>query len=128
MNSEKIIGYCLLIAGMVIILASTFSLYRVFTGQQKPPSVFSFEVPGISLPASPTTQSQLPAETAEIKILPDELINSLMNMSVYFLLMMFISSSGAKIASIGVKMIKDVKVIVKEEKLKRGIQNTPQTN
>jgi len=156
MNTEKIIGYLLLIAGIGIILASTFSLYQVFTGQRSAPSVVSFKAPTISLPTQPSLEFKLPegidlpegmelpeglslpdlptpgvarevprnerapsAESQELKLLPDEAINSIANMSIYLLLMGFIASSGVKIAGIGVKMIKDIKVVVKEEKIKQ---------
>lgn len=133
MNSEKIIGYLLLALGIGIIIASTFSLYQVFTGQKIAPEVFQFEAPTISLPT--TQQLQLPqdmelpegfsfpqaeAQSQEFKVLPDEAINNLSNMFIYLLLMGFIASSGAKIATIGTKMAKDIKVVVKEEKVKQA--------
>jgi len=37
----------------------------------------------------------------------------------------FIASSGAKIALIGVKMIKEIKVVIKEDKIKRSSLNHP---
>lgn len=163
MNTEKIIGYFLLVVGIGIILGSTFSLYQVFTGQKKAPRVFSFEMPGISLPSQQNLELKLPEgielpegvelpeglslpnlptpgatrevpkneitppkENQELKLLPDEAINNLANMSIYFLLMGFIASAGAKIAGIGVKMIKDIKVVVREEKIKQAAQNTSQ--
>lgn len=140
MNSEKIIGYLLLTVGVGIIIVSTFSLYQVFSGQQKPPQVVQFEVPTISLPAQQSFQIDLPegmelpegitlpglekqpAEGQEFKLLPDEAVNSLINMFIYLMLMGFIASSGVKIASIGIKMIKDIKVEIKEEKIRQAAQ------
>ena len=138
MNTEKIIGYVLLIAGIGVIIGSTFSLYQVFTGQKTAPQVFQFESPSISLPTQQSFQLELPegmtlpegvalpetknqpAESEGFKILPDETLNNMGNAGLYLLLMGFLASSGAKIASIGVKMVKDIKVVVKEEKVKQA--------
>jgi len=145
MKIEKIIGYLLLIAGISVIVASGFSLYQVFTGRKEAPQVFSFKMPGISLPISQTeiklpeginlpTGVQLPegllgqnsGEKSEIKLLPDEPVNQITNMSIYLLLMGFLVSVGGKIASLGVQLIKEIKVVVKEEKIKEAIQEAPQ--
>ncbi|HUW21387.1 MAG TPA: hypothetical protein VMW41_01835 [Candidatus Bathyarchaeia archaeon] len=137
MATEKIIGYFLLLVGIVTIVAGTFSLYQVFTGDRKAPRLFHVKMPAISLPGQQSLQLELPEgmslpdglslpkniaspqqDSSEMKLLPDELVNDLTNMSLYFLLMGFVVSSGAKVASISVKLIKDIKVEVKEEKLK----------
>lgn len=139
MISEKIIGYLLLLFGIGIILGSTYSLYLVFTGKQESPQIFSFKMPTISLPSQQSYQLQLPegmslpegvslspagekaATPSEIKLFPDEPINKMVNMSIYLLLMGFVASSGAKIASIGVKMIKDIKVVINQKDIKENL-------
>ena len=45
MNAEKLLGYFLLIAGIIVIIGSTFCLYQVLSGQKKAPEIFSFEAP-----------------------------------------------------------------------------------
>ena len=136
MNTEKIIGYVLLVVGIGIIISSAFSVYQVFTGQKTPPQVVSFEAPSITLPGQQAFEIELPegmelpegvslpktsasqGKPQELKILPDEMINQISNMSLHFLLMGFLVSVGAKIASIGTKMAKEIKVVIKEEKIK----------
>jgi hypothetical protein len=137
MNVEKIIGYLLLIAGVIVIIGGTFCLYQVFSGQKKTPEIFSFEAPSVSLPSQQSLEFEIPegmdfpggfslaepmiqesaGEDQKLKILPDEAINAITNMMVYFLLMGFIASSGAKIAHLGVRMIKEIRVVVKEGKI-----------
>ena len=63
--------------------------------------------------------------SSSLKILPDEAINKSSNLLIFLLLMGFIASSGAKIALIGVKMIKEIKVVIKEDKIKRSSLNSP---
>lgn len=135
MNSEKIIGYLLLAVGIGVIVVSTFSLYQVFSGQKKAPRVVHVETPTISLPGQQSLQLELlegvelpegivekqPVESQKIKIFSGETVNSLINMFIYLMLMGFIASSGVKISSLGVKMIKDIKVVVKEEKIKQNL-------
>lgn len=144
LNTEKIIGYILLVIGMGIILVSAFSVYQVFTGQKTPPRVVSFEAPSFTLPGQQAFEIELPegmklpegvslpqtsvsqGKSQELKILPDEMINSVSNLSFHFLLMGFLASVGAKIASIGTKMVKEIKVVIKEEKIRQAIQSSSQ--
>lgn len=140
MSGVKIGGTILIVCGVGFIVAATFFTYRVFSGVQNPPQVFQLQSPEISLPSASTYQLQLPeglelpegfslptaeknpVESSKLKLVPDELINGIANMSIYLLLMGFITSSGAKIANIGVKMVKDIKVEIKEEKIKTALK------
>ena len=131
MNPEKTVGYSLLLVGITAIIFSVFSIYQVFSGKEKIPMIFTFESPSFSLPKADFTTPQIdlsqieipgidleqlmpPAtpdkksETQEIKFIPDELLNTMVNISVFLLLMSFVSSSGTKLASLGIKLIKDI--------------------
>jgi hypothetical protein len=136
MKTEKIIGFSLVLIGIGIIIASAYSVYQVFTGEADPPSVFHFEAPSITLPTQQSLSLELPEgmelpegfslpsaseeekEPQKIKLLPDEVINKVVNMSIHLLLMGFLVTVGAKIAGIGTKLVKEIKVVVKEEKIK----------
>ena len=121
-------------------------MYEVFAGQKKPPKIFSFESPKITLPTQQNLELELPEGMAlpdgvslprrvtpknqvsqqELELFSGDVLSQVTNMSIYLLLMGFIASSGAKIASIGVRMIKDIKVVVKEEKIRQATQEIAQ--
>lgn len=121
---DKTIGYWLLAAGILMIVVPIFLIANVLTGKNKPPQVFNVEAPTFDLPLS-GQQLELPKDvklpqgfvsqggSQKTKIIPDEVFNSSLNIGVYYLLMVFIASSGSKIAGIGVKLIKDIKIQVK---------------
>src|SRR3972149_2643810 len=115
-NSEKLLGYVLLLIGLVFILVATFSIYRVLTGKSTPPKIFDVESPTFNLPTAnlnvpegvnlPEGFAVSQSNNNSIKIIPDEVYNTVLNMGINYLAMMFIASSGAKIAGIGIKLIK----------------------
>ncbi len=121
---EKLIGYLLLAAGLLMILLSLFLVFNTLSGKFRPPQVSNYEFPPLEL-FIPTSSFQVPegtqvpegfqmpssASSTKLQI-PKEMINDLIGVSFYYLLMMFLASTGYKIAGIGVKMIKDIKVKV----------------
>ena len=132
LKADKVLGYLLLSIGLIFILWTVFSIYGVLTGKTKPAQVFNVQAPEITLP-SVGSQATLPEglqlpggislntsdqNPTKVKIIPDEVFNGLLNIGIYYLLMMFIASSGAKISSIGIQLVKDIKVEIKEDKIK----------
>lgn len=125
LNSEKLLGYSLLGIGLIITAVATILAIGVLTGATAPPKVFEFEAPTIALPqlgsdslteslaAQGIDPAALQGAPSEIKILPDDVFNGLVNMGVFYLAMMFLASSGAKVAGLGIKLIKDIKVQVR---------------
>lgn len=107
-----------------MIIIPIFLISNVLTGKSKPAQVFNVEAPTFDLPL-PEQQLEVPKDTKlpqgfvsqsgsqRMKIIPDEVFNSFLNIGVYYLLMVFIASSGSKIAGIGIKLVKDIKVQVK---------------
>lgn len=130
-SSEKLLGWVLLAIGILIIIVSTLSAYRVMTGAVQPPKVLDVPAPAIKLPqAQPSISlpegielpagvniNQLQATPAEVKLLPDDVFSRLLNTSLFYLAMMFVATSGLKFSDIGVKLVKDIKVEVKENKI-----------
>ena len=120
LNSEKLIGYIMLLVGLIFIFAATFMVYGVLTGKSKPPKVFNAQSPTFRLP-SPNQMLELPqgaslpaglklnqseSSSQDIKLIPDEVFNGSLNIGLYYLAMMFLASSGAKIAGLGIKLLK----------------------
>lgn len=121
---EKLIGYLLLFMGLFMIFLSLFLVFNALRGSFKPPQVSNYKLSPIEL-AMPAATPQIPegtilpegfkfptgTNTTKIQI-PDDILNDLIGVSFYYLLMMFLASTGSKIAGIGVKMLKDIKVKV----------------
>ncbi len=121
-NTDKTIGYLLLAVGILIISTALVWVFLTFTGKSKPPQVFNVEAPSIPMPTAGFSldESALPPQVANsikqtqnspqsIKLIPNDVFSNLLNMSIFYLLAMFISSTGAKITSIGVSLVKDPK-------------------
>ncbi|MCL4429306.1 MAG: hypothetical protein M1167_01005 [Chloroflexi bacterium] len=103
-KSEKIIGYALLTLGLILLLFSIFEMVNVYTGGAAPPKLFNFS--DISLPTGQDGSSVSLIQGAQVSQLP--------NLFFWFVLMGFVLLAGGKIASLGVSMIKDIKVEIKE--------------
>ena len=101
---EKIIGYILLTLGIVLLLFSIFEMITVYTGNASPPNLFNLSDISIPLGQNGTNVSLI--QGAQLSQLP--------NLFFWFILMGFVLLAGGKIASLGVSMIKEIKVEVKE--------------
>lgn len=134
-TSEKVLGYLLLAGGLLIIAVATFSALRVLGGKTKAPGVFEFEAPTIKLPQVGSNLSlpegvELPqgfslsqdqTTPSEMKVLSDEAFNALLDLGIFYMAMMFLASTGLKVCEIGIKLVKDIKVTIKEEKIKPSV-------
>ena len=103
-KDEKIVGYILLAIGIAMIFFSVYEMVRVFTGASPPPNLFNFS--DISI--------QMPEQAEETLLVSGEELNKLAAMVFWYMLMFFIMWSGGKIASLGVNMIREITVEVKE--------------
>lgn len=111
---EKTTGYLLLALGILVIIISAIVIFLIFTGRMEPVGVFSINAPTIN------TNDLLPqaaariSEGKEIELIPTETFNKTLNMVVQFFLMSFMLNVGYKISSLGVQMLRQVKVEVKQ--------------
>lgn len=125
-NGNKILGFVLIASGIIIIAGTAIAAISVFTGKSNPPKVMAVTAPTINLPNAADTidTSALPPEIVNsikqpqqsqnsFKIFSDEDISKLVNIGIFYFLVMFLASSGAKIASIGTQLVRDIKVSVK---------------
>ncbi len=99
-KSEKIIGYALLILGLILLLFSIFEMVNVYYGNAPPPQLFN--IGDISLSIGDNGPGVSLIQGAQVSQLP--------NLFFWFILMGFMLLAGGKIASLGVSMIKDIKV------------------
>ncbi|KKP59831.1 MAG: hypothetical protein UR52_C0002G0059 [Candidatus Gottesmanbacteria bacterium GW2011_GWA1_34_13] len=120
--SEKIIGYLLLITGIVIMILASFSVYRVFTKQTKPVQIFNTS--GINLDLNkliagslpPQAQTQLNSQATQ-QIIPPELINDSSNIFMHLVLMGFFVSLGYKLSSLGINLLRPIVVKLKSKEV-----------
>jgi len=105
LKHEYSIGYALLTTGVAIILVSVYLMYTVFTGASAPPGLFELSDLTVSIP--------LQEHESEVEIHSGEDMSRIMNMGSWYLLMLFIMMAGWRIASLGVHMVREIKVEVK---------------
>lgn len=120
---DKILGYLLLLTGILMIVIPVIFIINVFTGRVKPPKVVDVPAPAIALPSlggNLEIPEQLKSQgfslkqsnqsAAEQKLIPDDVFNLYINSGFFYLMMLFITSAGAKIANIGIGLAKEIKV------------------
>lgn len=105
MDTNKIIGYVLLVVGILIIILPLWQTYNVFTGQSVPAQIFAMPTPlKVDSNVNPTdVQGQI--QNALIKIFPVSSINNTLNLVSWMLLIFIFIYGGGKIAGIGVKLL-----------------------
>jgi|WetSurMetagenome_2_1015567.scaffolds.fasta_scaffold17814_4 hypothetical protein len=97
MDSDKTIGYALLMIGLGIIFFALFSSFSIFSGKT-PPQIFNIQ------------QSTKPVvmngqELPSMELIPSDYLNQSGNLTFFMLFMFFLVSAGGKISSIGVSML-----------------------
>lgn len=109
----KITGYVLLIIGILAIVFALTNVYLVFTKNSTPVDLFTFDA--ISLDFSEFAD-ETPQDTNLVKeLIKPEVINEPLNYAAYLLFMGFVASIGYKLASVGVMLLRPIKVKVKKE-------------
>jgi len=106
MSSNKIVGYILLIIGVLLIVLPLWQTYGIFTGKAMPAQVF---VRPTSLKVNQNVSAldiQGQIQNALIKVLPVDFIDNTLNLVTWLLLIWILIYGGGKIAEIGVKLIK----------------------
>jgi hypothetical protein len=123
--SEKISGYILIVVGIIIISASAYSAYAIFTKKAQPADLFNFQPIGID--TNQLLGSALPPEIADrmlnqanapkTEIIPAALINDSSNIFAHLLLMGFLASIGYKLASLGIMLVRPIVVKLKSKEV-----------
>jgi hypothetical protein len=106
---EVILGYVLLCIGLTCMAFALLCAYQIFTNVKSPPEIFQME----SAVFSVSPYSNAPA--VETKILLDPSIKTIVNMLLYYMLMFFILSAGAKLSALGIQLLRRIKVVVRDK-------------
>jgi hypothetical protein len=106
---QLVIGYALLLIGILLIVLPLWQTYNVFTGKSVPAQVFAKPIAlQVDEKVSPLDiQKQM--QNAFIKILPIDLINNTLNLICWLVLMWILIYGGGRIAEIGVKLLNGTK-------------------
>lgn len=119
--SEKIIGYLLLIFGIIIIIFSLFGVYKIFKSKVNYFTIFN--LPGISLDLTELINTDLSQEQIEqlknekglkTDLIPSEIINNPLNLIANMIFFMFSLNVGYKISQLGIQLLRPIKVSLKE--------------
>jgi hypothetical protein len=106
-HKEKIIGYGLLILGLLLILIPLAQTIGIFMGKTSPPQIFTRPA---ALQLNQNVGSfdfQKQIENAFIKMIPIELIDNVLNLISWLILMWILMFGGKQIADLGIKLIKN---------------------
>ena len=115
---DKIIGYLLLVVGLVIIVFTLLNIFGLFTGKTTPASIF--DLPGIEVDLGQSYEVSLPPdmEAAGVKVqqpqsnkqelLPGVTLTQTTNFFAHLVILGFISSAGFKIARLGTQLIRPI--------------------
>ena len=104
LKNEKIIGYAMLILGIILLIFSIYQMINVYYGNAPAPKLFQLQ--DISLSAGQVG--------SDVTLIQGDQLSQLANLFFWFILMGFIMFAGGKIASLGVSMIKDIQVQIKD--------------
>ena len=108
LDTEKIFGYVLFAIGLVCILFAFNSMRNVFSGLVLPPEIFQMK----SLSFSASFGPDNPATMVNMPLDPE--IRKITNMFIYYLFMFFVVLVGGKVSSLGIQLIKEIKVVMKD--------------
>ena len=105
MHINKIIGYGLLVSGILLIAVPLYQTYAIFTGSSLPPQVFKTVEPPSQPAANNPFDIQAQVQKGVMAVLPLELIHNTLNLAGWMILMLILIFGGKQIADIGIKVI-----------------------
>lgn len=113
--NEKVVGYLLMAFGVGIILFSAFSAYRVFSGADKPIALFAADSISFDVSTLMGEGPQLDSagQAPQIEILNQKVINTALNSIFHLILMFFMVTVGAKLATLGTLLVRTINVDLK---------------
>lgn len=94
---NKILGYLLICVGLLLMCFSLIGMYKVFVNRQAVPAVIQM------------TDMNVQTQYGYMGV-PVTNLNTLANLGLFVLLMVFILSAGAKTAGIGCNLLKNERI------------------
>ncbi len=105
--SKNIIGWILLIGGIVLIAWALVSSYNIFTAKTDAPEIFTAQTSSLGAGSSQTIDAQLQKALQEqLKgLIPVDALPRILNLAVYSMLAFVLIFGGTQISGIGVKLL-----------------------
>lgn len=110
--NEKVVGYILLGVGIFIIAGSAISAVLVFSGSSEPIQFISQTKPlslNLSIPTETGSSAEVPVSFGDLPLF------RVVNAGLHLVLLGFLVSVGAKIATLGTNLIRPIVVKAKEQ-------------
>ena len=102
---QLVIGYVLLLAGVLLIILPLWQTYNIFTGKAMPSQIFKKPITLQVNQQVGALDIQGQIQNALIKIIPIDFIDNTLNLTSWLLLMWILIYGGGKVADIGVKIL-----------------------
>lgn len=102
--TEKVVGYTLLVVGLIVIVFAAVNIFAVFTGKAEPVQLFNF---------APVAVALVPG-TKPLELFSAHDLNQTANLGAQLLLMGFLAGIGQKLASLGVQLVRPIVIKTKE--------------
>jgi len=116
MTFPRILGFLLLITGLVVIALSIFTSFMIFTGKIDAPNVIKIQsIVNVQVQQSgqnPVNSSDIQKELQKMidqgikDLVPAEIISRILNLMIFALFASFMIFAGAQIAGLGVKLMR----------------------
>ncbi len=114
MDIKRIIGWFLVIAGILIIAWVLYASFQIFTAQKNPPQIFTFKTPNAQKSASEPKNVQELTQEAVSSVLQEQLKQILpmdssikfFNLTAWSIFAGLVLIGGGQIAGIGTKLLK----------------------
>ena len=101
-QNEQKLGFALLSIGLIMIFISVYLMIDVFTGGRSPPVLVHFSDISIPVPS--------PEQETTISLISGQNMDTLTAMGLWYILMFFLMFAGGRIASLGISLIKEIKI------------------
>lgn len=105
--ANKILGYVLIVLGLLIVLGTLYSSYGIFTGGSKLPEIF--HIPLQVTPSGGTSDVQKQIEQAMVKqiqgLIPFDAVPKILNLLSWSILAGILILGGGKITDLGIKLV-----------------------
>ena len=115
MKIKNIIGWVLLVVGLVIVFWVLYSSYNIFTAKVQAPEIFKVPKKEAILPSkekTPALEAQMEEKMQEIigeqlkGLISVDLIPKLLNLMAWSIFAGILIFGGAQISSLGIKLLK----------------------
>lgn len=107
LKQDKLVGYVLLIVGLIVIFLGIVLAYSAFTGGSSRLSIFHWDNQKVKVSSGDN-------EPPQYLDIPGDQISKTVNIMLWLTLMFFLVWAGAQVANLGVKIIRSIKVEIKE--------------